>query len=216
MSSCLASTPRPPALRLALRTSTLCLTMLGITGTAIAQPDTTFSADRRPQKALVRALMPGWGQLYNRQYLKIPLVYAGLGLIGAGAAYANGRYLRYRHAYLFTAREDDAGQPVFPEYARDYALLLSELGLPPESSLDAQEIARRRARLEPQFRTQRDSFRRNRDLLYIGIGIWYGLTILDAFVSAQLFEFDVGEDLALSMAIQPGPAGMSATIVLYR
>ena len=190
--------------------------MLGTLHAASAQPDTTLSADRSPRKALVRALVPGWGQLYNRQYLKMPIVYAGLGLIGAGAAYANGRYLRYRHAYLFTARQDDAGQPVFPQYAGDYALLLSELGLPPESTLDAQEIERRRARLEPQFRTQRDSFRRNRDLLYIGIGIWYGLTMLDAFVSAHLFDFDVGEDLAVRVRVQPGLDGLSATIMFER
>lgn len=190
--------------------------MLGIVCATSAQPDTTFSADRRPKKALVRALVPGWGQLYNRQYLKMPIVYAGLGLIGAGAVYANGRYLRYRHAYLFTARRNDAGQPVFPQYAGDYALLLSELDLPPESTLDTQEIARRRARLEPQFRTQRDNFRRNRDLLYIGIGLWYGLTILDAYVSAHLFDFEVGEDLAVHMDFRPGLGEFSATIMLQR
>ena len=78
----------------------------------------------QPNSALWRAaVVPGWGQLYNRQYLKIPLVYGGLAGFTAAALYTNDRYLLYRHAYLFTARENADGSPVFPEYADDYARL---------------------------------------------------------------------------------------------
>ena len=177
---------------------------------ALAQIDTTET--RRPSRALRRALAPGWGQLYNRQYAKIPFVYAGFGAFGGAAVLVNSKYLRYRHAYLYTAREDPDGAPVFPEYADEYALLLSDLKLAPESSLSNAEVKSRRARLEPQIRAQRDNFRRNRDLLYFGIVIWYGLTILDAFVSAHLFDFDVGEDLTLRMLGSPAAAGVTATM----
>ncbi len=181
--------------------------------TATAPPDTATAAPGpSPRGALWRAAaVPGWGQLYNRHYLKIPVVYLGFGGLTAAALYNNSRYLRYRHAYLFTAREDENGEPIFPQYADDYARLLQELGLPPESQLSEEEIARRRARLEPGFRNQRDAFRRNRDLLYIGIGLWYGLTLLDAYVSAHLLDFDVSEDLTVSLRPAPDASGLAVT-----
>lgn len=183
-----------------------------VAGDARGQADST-SVNLRPQRAVRRALVPGWGQFYNRQYVKIPVVYIGLAGLAATALHTNGRYLRYRHAYLYTARQGVGGEPVFPEYATDYAALLRDLGLRPESELSAEEIAARRARLEPQFRAQRDNMRRNRDLLYFGIIGWYGLSILDAFVSAHLSDFDVGEDLTVRFGVHPQASGLSATVV---
>ncbi len=186
---------------------------------AAAQADTTATAQTRllenhsPNSALWRAaVFPGWGQSYNRHYLKIPLVYLGLAGFSAAALYTNNRYLLYRHAYLFTARENTDGSPVFPEYEVDYARLINDLGLPPESDLSEEEIESRRARLEPQFRAQRDNLRRNRDLYYFGFAFWYGLSVLDAFVSAQLMDFDVGEDLTVSVYPEPAASGLTATV----
>ena len=174
-----------------------------------AQADSTSVSDsvatvRLPRTALRRAIVPGLGQLYNRQHLKIPVVYAGLAGFAGSALLVNQRYLRYRHAYLYTARQNEDGSPVFPDYARDYAALIRDLNLEPEANLTADEVALRRQRLEPQFRAQRDQLRRNRDLLYFGTVIWYGLTILDAYVSAHLFDFDVSESLAVRAHGGPG------------
>ena len=185
---------------------------------ASAQADTTtaqtrLAEDHSPNSALWRAaVVPGWGQLYNRQYLKIPLVYAGLAGFTAVALYTNDRYLLYRHAYLFTARENADGSPVFPEYADDYARLLDDLGLSPEPENLTEEDISRSARLEPQFRAQRDNLRRNRDLLYFGFVFWYGLSVLDAFVSAHLMDFDVGEDLTVALYPAPATSGLTATV----
>lgn len=186
---------------------------------AHAQVDTTSAIqinpleDHSPKGALWRgAVVPGWGQYYNKQYLKIPVVYVGLGGLTGAALYTNSRYLLYRHAFLFTAREDTSGSPVFPQFADDYEQLISELGLPPESSLTPEEIASRRARLEPGFRSQRDSLRRNRDLLYIGIGLWYGLSLLDAYVSAHMLDFDVSEDLSVTIFPHPDASGLTARV----
>lgn len=185
---------------------------------AAAQADTTTArqplpSTRTPNSALWRAaVFPGWGQFYNRHYLKIPLVYGGLAGFTGAALYTNDRYLLYRHAYLFTARENEEGSPVFPDYAGDYARLLNDLGLPPESDLTDEEIASRRARLEPQFRAQRDNLRRNRDLLYFGTVFWYGLSVLDAFISAHLMDFDVGEDLTVFLHPAPATSGLTATV----
>ena len=150
-----------------------------------------------PQAALRRAFVPGWGQLYNREYFKVPIVYAGIAALVGSAILVDQRYKLYQHAYLFTARTNSDGTPLFPEYARDYSELLRDLGLRSESTLMADEINARRDRLEPQIRAQRDGLRRNRDLLFFGTIAWYGLTILDAFVSAHLSEFDVNETLSV-------------------
>ncbi len=185
---------------------------------ASAQADTTTAQPRllknhSPNSALWRAAaFPGWGQAYNRHYLKIPLVYLGLAGFSAAALYANNRYLLYGHAYLFTARENTDGSPVFPEYADDYARLIDDLGLPPEPDLSEEEVESRRARLEPQFRAQRDNLRRNRDLYYFGFALWYGLSVLDAVVSAHLMDFDVGEDLTVSVYPAPAASGLTATV----
>ena len=179
-------------------------------GDAGAQVDSTRTL-RTPEQTLRRAWVPGLGQIYNKQYVKLPFVYGGLAAFAGGALLVNERYLLYRHAYLFTARADADGTPHFPSYAGDYARLLRDLNLEPEETLSAQEVTARRARLEPLFRKQRDALRRNRDLLFVGFAVWYGLTILDAFVSAHLRDFDVGADLALSWRVAPAAMALQLT-----
>ena len=164
-----------------------------------------------PSTALRRAIVPGWGQLYNREYYKVPIVYVGIAALVGSALLVNRRYRLYRHAYLYTARTNQDGIPIFPHYASDYAKLIRDLGLNPESSLMPEEIAARRARLEPQFRSNRDNLRRNRDLLYFGTIAWYGLTILDAYVSAHLAEFDVDESLTIRVVGGPERLGLAIT-----
>lgn len=157
-----------------------------------------FAGDHSPRGALWRAAaVPGWGQLYNRQYYKIPVVWAGLGGLTATALYVNHRYLLYRHAYHYVS-----GTNTSPEYEQDYHRLLDDLNLSEE----------RGEQLEGAFRQTRDNLRRNRDLLYIGIGLFYGLSILDAYVNAHLLDFDVGEDLTLSF--EAAPRGLTASIHL--
>jgi hypothetical protein len=134
---------------------------------------------RTPDGALWRAVAaPGWGQIYNGQYYKLPFVYAGLSGLVASALYNNDRYLLYRHAYRY------ANDPV--AYAR-YAGEAAEF---------AQLIA---SGQEALLRQQRDAYRRNRDLSYIGVGLFYALTVLDAYVNAHLLDFDVDEDLSIRL-----------------
>jgi hypothetical protein len=109
----------------------------------------------------------------------------------------NREYLRYRHAYLYIAPRTDGLE--FPQYEDDYRRVVA--GIPP---------GRQGPQLAPHLKSNRDNLRRNRDLLYIGIGLFYGLSILDAYVSAHLLDFDVGEDLSLS--VYPAPGGAAASI----
>lgn len=169
-------------------------------------PDTTAAeAVRTPRGALWRAAaLPGWGQRYNRQTWKIPVVYAGLAGLGAGALALNADYLRYRHAFLYKRNQElvEQGQideNPWPQYEDEYRALIDAIA-------DGADVS------GATLRTRRDALRRNRDLFYFGIGLWYGLAVLDAYVSAHLLDFDVGEDLTLRLA--PAPTGFTATLRL--
>ena len=177
------------------------LLMVGVGGGPVqAQPDSVraallkekgFSPDHSPRGALWRAAVaPGWGQLYNRQYYKIPFVYAGL----AGGGYAiyemNRRYLLFRHANLYKIGEGRDGKNPYQQFEGDYNRVIERLGGEENTGGD---VSGR------QLRTLRDKYRRWRDLSIVGTGLFYALTILDAYISAHLLTFNVGDDLALDV-----------------
>lgn len=173
--------------------------LVGLVATTVIGPAEAQDLDEHtPRGALWRAAaVPGWGQYYNEQYFKIPIVWAGLAGLTASALYVNQRYVLNRHAYHYAA-----GVNTSPEYEQDFLQLIDMLDMSRETGLQ----------YDQGFRQRRDILRRNRDLLYIGIGLFYGLTILDAYVNAHLLDFDVGEDLSLS--VQAAPAGVSASLRL--
>jgi hypothetical protein len=175
----------------------------------VASEPVTLNA-HSPRGALWRAAaVPGWGQVYNRHYYKLPFVYGGLAGITYSAMHTHGRYRTYQEAYLFAEpRLWTGGSPQYPEFESAYRQMLELQGLAPDSELSPQDAADRRQRLAPNLRQIRDNLRRNRDLLYVGVGLFYAITILDAYVSAHLLDFDVGEDLTLSVG--PTPVGMQA------
>lgn len=146
-------------------------------------------------------MVPGWGQLYNRQYYKLPVVYLALGGIIYNAITTHQDYQLYRCAYQFKAFQElvDAG-------SRDTN---------PRASCEDEynQVLVENSRTElasSALRPVRNNLRRNRDLSVIGIGLVYGLTLADAFISAHLLDFDVGEDL--TVAIRPLPQGAQATV----
>lgn len=160
-----------------------------------ASPDTLAPA-HSPRGALWRAaVLPGWGQAYNHQYVKMPFVYAGFVGVAWLLVYNNKNYLLYRHAYQYRAwaERPKPGVPNPAErYKDEYEQVKARYGYNREIESGA-------------LRNARDGFRRNRDLSYFGIGIFYGLTILDAYVAAHLFDFDIDENL--SARLGPSPAG---------
>lgn len=170
-------------------------------GPRVAPADTTRPDSLpRPRGALWRAAaVPGWGQYYNGDYLKIPVLYGLLGGVTATVWTFNRLYRTYDHAFLFRSYQDriDAGEREehpFPRYESDYEKLVDRHG-----ELSAETLRR-----------QRDKFRRNRDLSIIGLGVTYGLSIVDAYVSAHLATFDVSEDL--SIRLRPTSRGAAVTM----
>lgn len=134
-----------------------------------------------PTKALIySAIFPGLGQIYNRKYWKLPIVYGGF----LGFTYAitwNGKYYTdYSNGYKDIMDEDpetDSWKNFLP------------YGVDPES-VD-------QAWLTDVMKRRKDFYRRYRDLSIIGTVAMYALSMLDAYVDAQLFDFNISSDLSL-------------------
>lgn len=155
---------------------------------APALPDTTKQKEYSPKKAAIRsAIIPGWGQIYNKKYWKLPIVYGALGTTGAIFFYNLNNYkdlkLAYRVKYNIRVFNDST------DYNKvDPALLpLSEESL----------------------RFNRDEFRRNIDYSVLVFILFWGLNVVDAAVDAHLKPFDVSPDLSLK--IKPGYSDMAKT-----
>lgn len=137
------------------------------------------------KKAMWMAIVfPGGGQIYNRKYWKLPIVYGGF----VGCLYAlrwNGQmYSDYSQAYL-DIMDDDPDTKSYEKFLH----LGAEVK--PENLQRFQEI----------FRKRKDMYRRWRDMsTFCTIGV-YLLSIIDAYVDASLSQFDITEDL--SMKVMP-------------
>ncbi len=71
------------------------------------------------------ALLPGLGQAYNKKYWKIPILYAGAGVLIYSINFANKKYSTYRTAYKLRVNGDTSATN-FPQYSEDNLLLLRD------------------------------------------------------------------------------------------
>lgn len=138
-----------------------------------------------PQRALWLALViPGGGQIYNHKYWKLPIVYGGF----VGCIYAmnwnNMMYRDYAQAYLDLMDDD-------PETASYNKFM--HLGM--------QINSQNEERYKTIFKKRKDRYRRYRDMsFFVMVGI-YAISVIDAYVDAELSEFDLSKDL--SMKVRP-------------
>jgi hypothetical protein len=155
-----------------------------------------------PMKATMMAVVfPGLGQIYNRKYWKIPLVYAGFGSLVYAISFNSSHYITYIQAYQdFT---DD-----IPETNRFQEIPgIKELD---PASYDKLKKPESYAYYKDQMLRMVDYYKRYRDLSYIGIAGWYLISILDANVDASLFNYDISDnlDVAILPMSVPMPGGM--------
>lgn len=138
-----------------------------------------------PKRALWLALvLPGAGQIYNRKYWKLPIFYGGfIGCIYA-LSWNNTMYKDYSQAYLDISDND----PSTASYNK-----FLHLGVEINSSNEA--------RYRDLFRSRKDKYRRWRDMSVIAMVVVYALSVIDAYVDAELSEFDISKDL--SLRVQP-------------
>lgn len=138
---------------------------------------------------LYSAIFPGLGQIYNKKYWKLPIVYGGF----IGLTYAvswNGRYYNdYSAAYKAVMSDN----PTSDENIEKWGSFIG-YGKDPKA-MTTEEIQR----LQGPFKRKKDFYRRNRDLSIIGMVALYAVCMIDAYVDAQLFDFDISPDLSLKV-----------------
>jgi len=137
---------------------------------------------------LFSAVVPGLGQIYNRKYWKLPLVYGSF----IGCAYAvtwnNTQYTGYKRAFIeFLDTDEDK------DFWKDYA--------PPSYPANVGDWSDQlKTQFSSRLKAQKDYYRYYRDMsIIITVGV-YALWMIDAYVDAQLFDFDVSPDLSMRAA----------------
>lgn len=125
-------------------------------------------------------VLPGAGQIYNRKYWKLPIIYGGF----VGCAYAmrwnNMMYHDYAQAYLDIMDSDPQTQ------SYNQFLHLGSV-ITPENE----------ERYKTIFKSRKDRYRRWRDLSFFCMVGVYALSVIDAYVDASLSEFDISQNLSL-------------------
>lgn len=151
-----------------------------------------------PTRALWLALViPGAGQIYNHKYWKLPIVYGGF----IGCAYAlswNNMMLKdYSQAYLDIMDSD----PNTKSYEKMLPLNYN--------------ISGREDQFKEIFKNKKNYFRKYRDMsIFAFIGV-YVISVIDAYVDAELSSFDISEDLSLQVTpavISSQPASLNSTL----
>ncbi len=130
------------------------------------------------------AIIPGWGQAYNKEYWKIPLVYGALAIPTITFFYNNTWYKRTKTAYDLLAKASDVNAT--PDDVANY-----------ENNVDE----KLRGFSLGSLQTFRNSFRKDRDYSVLWFVVVWGLNVVDATVFGHLKDFDVSDNL--SMQINP-------------
>lgn len=154
-----------------------------------------------PRRATLRSLIiPGWGQIYNRKYWKVPIVYGAVGI----------------PAYLFT-------------YNRKwYNKTKYALSIVANNRYDTPDAIDSIERVDPQLRflvdrreesslvNYRNDFRRDMDYAILFTILMWGLNVVDATVDAHLKGFDVGDELSLRIrpALMPNTLSPGLSLVV--
>jgi hypothetical protein len=136
--------------------------------------DSASATLHSPRKATIRsAIIPGWGQIYNKKYWKVPIVYGALGTCVGIFFYNRTEYINARDAYRYKLDNDPSNdgliepkfRPVDPEAIRRY----------------------------------RNDVRQNVDYSVLFFLICWGLNVVDATVDGHLKAFEVNENLSLQL-----------------
>lgn len=169
-------------------------------------PDTTTSSDadykyyidmtKLPdaRKAVwLGVILPGAGQIYNRSYWKLPIVYGAFMGCGYAISQMQNRYSGYKTAYLDLYNDVQAGT-VTEDASKTYIAVLP----------DGYTLARvgGESTWMNTLKNQQNIYRRYRDYSILATVIVYALSLIDAYVDAQLFDYDISPDLTLNIEPQ--------------
>ena len=134
-----------------------------------------------PKRALWLGLvLPGAGQIYNRKFWKLPIIYGGI----VGCMYAmtwnNQMYHDYSQAYM-DIMDNDPSTASYNQFMHLGAKITNE----------------NISRYQDLFKRRKDRYRRWRDMSFFVLAGVYALSVIDAYVDASLSEFDISNDLSL-------------------
>jgi hypothetical protein len=171
----------------------------------VANKDATTFKPNPKTAYLMAAIFPGFGQIYNRQYWKLPIVYGGfVGFIYA-ISWNNKNLQDYSNAYFDIKRD-------YAEYIKDPASSAPENWS--QNWKDFTNPNRDPAtyltdtNFHNQLKSGKDFYRRYRDLSIILSVAFYLICMADSYVDAQMFDFDVSPDLSFRVAPELLPATM--------
>lgn len=134
--------------------------------------DSTLMKMHSPHKATLYSLVPGLGQIYNRKYWKLPILYAGFGVMGYFIWTNTDSYLEYRSAYV---------ESINGNFGGNYAGLVNKYS-------------------SDELLSAADYYRRNLEISILITTLWYVLSIIDATVDAHLYTYNINENLSLRVA----------------
>jgi hypothetical protein len=166
---------------------------------AIEVPKEAFKPNST--KAVLWSFIPGMGQIYNKKYWKLPLVYGGFMACMYATTWNGKNYQDYWGAYRSImldavaynqlVKEANGGEVVY-EFSHEWTDFLSTTDYPSAvNNVGYQNL----------FKSRKDFYRRNRDLSIIITVGFYLICMVDAYVDAELFNFDISPDL--SMRVEP-------------
>ena len=141
-------------------------------------------------KAILWAFLPGGGQIYNRKYWKLPIVWGAFMACYYSITWNNRQYQEYHAAYRDLSGPD-------PEHNTSW-LVFAPTGA------QASDYQQYQSSLRSTLKRGNVFYRRYRDLSIVATVLVYGLSILDAYVDAELYTFDISPDLSLRVVPEVG------------
>jgi Family of unknown function (DUF5683) len=176
-------------------------------------PDSLAKKKHDPRKATVRsAMIPGWGQIYNHKYWKLPLVYAAVGIPVYTFIYNRTWFNNFNKAIALVDYYNSVDSPAVP------ASIVAKL------PTNIQYLVTLGYGQENALRTYRNQYRQDEDYSILIFLLAWGLNVVDATVDAHLMYFDVSDNLSMNLqAPSPGflppgssPAGISLVFELHK
>ena len=147
-----------------------------------------------PLKAVwLGVIIPGAGQFYNRSYWKLPIVYGAFMGCGYAISWTQNRYSDYKRAYLDLYNDNKAGT-VSEDESKSYIAVMP----------DGYTLTRVGGvgTWMNTLNNRQSTYRRYRDYSILATVVVYALSLIDAYVDAQLFDYDISPDLTLNIEPQ--------------
>lgn len=139
------------------------------------------------------AVIPGAGQIYNGSYWKLPIVYGAFMGCGYAISINQNRYSSYKNAYLDLYNDQQAGT-VSEDINKSYIAVLPE-------GYDLNRVGGVDTWMNT-LKNRQNIYRRYRDYSILATVVVYALSLIDAYVDAQLFDYDISPDLSLNIEPQ--------------